>query len=449
MVRRLIVVSNRLPVSAHEENGVLSLSRSNGGLATALAPLFQQDTSLWVGWLGLRRNISRKELDELDIPAHLLPINLTSNEITGYYDQFSNGILWPLAHGLPATVHFDPAVWRAAKAVTQKFADRLQQVITPTDTIWIHDYHLMLLPGELRKRGMKNRIGFFLHTPFPPPEVIVNTPHFRELLQSVLSVNVIGLQVARDVKRFHAVCDEFDMRADDQPLVKSFPIGIDFDSFDRLNDSPEVQKMASTFTKQTSGKKIILSLSRLDYTKGILAQLRAFEMLIKKMPDSQDIIYRLNIAPSRESVPEYKDLRQEIERQVDAINKAHATSSWQPVIYTYENIGQNEIAAWCQISEVHLNLPISDGMNLVAKEYIAARRTPGMLIITSTMGAADQLKDALVVPPENPSAAAHALEQAFKMPENEKRERWKTLRQNVKTHQAAEWAQDFLNTLTK
>jgi len=447
MARRLIIASNRLPVSIREEHGVLSLSRSNGGLATALASLFDQEKSLWTGWTGLRRKLSSQELESLALPSGLVPVNLTETEITGYYDRFANGILWPAAHGLPPTIEYTEALWREVRTVTQRFADTIEAAIQPDDDLWIHDYHLMLLPGELRKRGLKNRIGFFLHTPFPVLSPLKNVPHARELASSLLSADLVGLQVKRDVRRFRAAMREFGLAIPTRLKVASFPIGIDFDSFDTLNDNADVRRMATAHKKQSGEAKIVLSLSRLDYTKGITTQLDAFETLIKTLPDPTQVRFRLNVAPSRESMLEYQELREEIESTVHDINGRYGSAGWQPVDYSYENFGLSEIAAWYQAADIHLNTPIADGMNLIAKEYVAARRQPGVMVISSTMGAARQLTDALVVPPRDTAAIARALQDALAMPETEKARRWTALRSEVKKHQAADWAAAFLDRL--
>lgn len=449
MAHRLIVVSNRLPISVHEENGALSLSRSNGGLATALASLFQQDSSLWIGWTGLRRHLSTKEIDKLAVPPHLIPINLTNQEVIQYYDLFSNGILWPLAHGLPATSPLTNIRWQNVMHVTRQFADKIEQTANPEDVIWIHDYHLFYLPAELRRRGIKNRIGFFLHTPFPPSRSFHNLPRNHELMQSLLSVDVLGFQTERDVNRFKTLATTLNVPVPPQLTIKSFPIGVDFESFDSLNESDEVRRMADNFKQQIGDKTIIFSLSRLDYTKGILTQLRAFETLLDTLAIPDQVVYRLNIAPSRESMLEYQELREEIESLVSTINSRFGTKQWQPALYTYENIGLQEIAAWYQIADIHLNIPLADGMNLIAKEYIAARRSPGVLIISNTMGAAIQLKEALIVTPEADTEIVHALRQALEMSEKEKVKRWNTLRHNVKTEQVSDWAKAFLDALTK
>jgi trehalose 6-phosphate synthase/phosphatase len=446
MVSRLIVASNRLPASVVETHDGLSLSRSNGGLATALASLFKQETSLWVGWTGLRRHISEKELAHLAMPPYLAPINLSNAEVSLYYDQFANGIMWPVAHGLAPTETFTNAQWSATQQVTSHFADTIKQLLKPSDCIWIHDYHLMLLPAELRRRGITNRIGFFLHTPFPAASDFQRLPHAPELLKSLLAVDVLGVQVARDVARLQDAQKILNISSS-YTLIEAFPIGIDFKSFDSLNDDARVQKMATLFRRQAKGKTIILSMSRLDYTKGVRSQLRAFEAFIVQYPARETLVYCLNVAPSRESVLEYRELKEEIERIVAAINTKYGTKTWQPVHYTYDNIGLEELAAWYQVADIHVNIPVADGMNLIAKEYVAARRAPGVLIISSTMGAADQLKDALIVPPEDSLALRSALLQALTMPATEKARRWKKLRTNVETEDVTKWAYDFTHAL--
>jgi trehalose 6-phosphate synthase/phosphatase len=448
MVRRLIIASNRLPVSVREEHGLLSLSRSNGGLATALASLFDQDSSLWVGWTGYRCQLSLSDIESLGLPPYVAPVNLTKKEISGYYDHFSNGILWPLAHGLPMTSVFSDDLWQDVQSVTKRFAEAIESVVRPSDIIWVHDYHLMLLPGMLRSRGIKNRIGFFLHTPFPSPKFAARMPHFQDIMGSLLQTDLIGLQVGRDVRRFKKALAAFSPAVSHPPVVMSFPIGIDFDSFNSPADTESVTKLAATLKKPFARKTVIFSLSRLDYTKGIITQLRAYERLLATHPE-RDIVYRLNVAPSRESMLEYRELREEVEALVSSINKRLGTKTWQPVVYSYDNMGAAEITAWYQIADIHLNTPIADGMNLIAKEYVAARKEPGVLIISSTMGAARQLQEALIVPPHAIAPTARALQSALSMPKKEKSRRWTVLRQEVEAHQASGWANDFLRSLTK
>jgi trehalose 6-phosphate synthase/phosphatase len=448
MVQRLIIVSNRLPVSVQDERGKLSLSRSNGGLATALSSLFDEDSSVWVGWTGMRRRLNQSEISSLNIPLFIRPVNLTEAEITAYYDTFANGILWPLAHGIAPTAIHSASTKKDVHKVMRLFADAIESIITPEDVVWIHDYHLFLLPHELRRRGIRNKIGFFLHTPFFPEAMLQKVPLVDEIMTSLMDTNVIGLQVQRDVRRFRAALKARDIALSPHTKVRAFPIGIDFDSFDKLNTAPDVGEHLQEIKRQFSGQKIMFSLSRLDYTKGITTQLEAFERFLSQHPKSS-LIYRLNVAPSREAVLEYEELKDEIAAKVAAINAQFATKTWQPIVYTYENIGLHEICAWYQAADIHLNIPIADGMNLVAKEYVAARRQPGSLIISSAMGAAMQLKTALAVPPNNPQAAADAIEQSLSMSQKEKLKRWTVLRHEVKEHQASQWAAAFLKALQK
>jgi trehalose 6-phosphate synthase/phosphatase len=444
MVRRLIIASNRLPVSIREEHGVLSLSRSNGGLATALASLFRQDSSLWVGWTGLRRQLTDAELQRLALPPQLTAVNLTEKEITRYYDGFSNGILWPLAHGLPETVAFTEEIWQNVQKATQRFADAIESVAAPDDDIWIHDYHLLLLPGVLRARGLKNRIGFFLHTPFPTLRAARKVPHLPEILKSLAATDLVGVQTKRDVRRLNLLGRIAGVKA------KAFPIGINFAEFNAPTDDKTITKLAAACKKEVEDYSVIFSLSRLDYTKGILTQLEAYRRFLAKWPASgKKTIYRLNVAPSRESMLEYRSLREAIEGAVRTINQQFGTKTWQPVVYSYENMGPEEITAWFRTSDIHLNTPIADGMNLIAKEYVAARKPPGALIISSTMGAASQLAEALIVPPKNPDTIAAAIHAALTMPEGERSRRWTALRHEVEMHQVAQWADDFMKSLSK
>ena len=447
MTKRLIIVSNRLPVSVREEHGELFLSRSNGGLATALATLFDQETSLWVGWTGLRRRISKQKIQDLHFDSYLLPVNLTKKEMAGYYDGYSNSILWPLAHGLPKSSRRTSELWQSYYSVNMRFAKAISAIIKPDDVIWIHDYHLFLLPRLLREAGLANKIGYFVHTPFFAPEALARTGRPKEILKGILAADLVGLQTPADVKRVNENIRE--MHLSKHNHIQAIPIGIDFDQFDDFNDDPEVQKQTRRHLHDLRDKRIIFSLSRLDYTKGILTQLAAFEQLVKTTPEPTKFVYRLNVAPSREEVPEYHRLKNQIEQRVTRINARYRTSNWNPVIYSYDNMGLKEIASWFQAADIHLNTPVADGMNLIVKEYIAAKRTPGVPIISSTMGAAIQLKDALIVPPNDIPKIAVALKKALDMPLREREVRWRRLRKQVEEAQVSDWAKTFLAELQK
>lgn len=428
---RIILVSNRLPVGiSTSPDGKLEASRSNGGLATALSSLFDSEDSLWIGWTGLRRHLKPSELRTLDLPSDIVPINLTDQQITHYYDRYSNGVLWPVMHEVPPSIELDEADNRSLRAVLKHFADAIVSVTKPDDIIWIHDYHLMLLPALLRKRGLMNRIGFFLHTPFPAPDLTYMFPHLRETVRSLKSVDVLGVQVQRDVvaARWLGL------------TATAYPIGVDFDRIDQIGMRPSIRRESERLQQKYSGKQIITSLSRLDYSKGILTQLDAIELLARKR---SDFVYRLNIAPSRESVIEYRDLHDAIVQRVEEINAGNSV-----IDFTYENIDENGVIALLGASDIQLNIPVKDGMNLVAKEHIAARRDPAVIVLSQEAGAAEQLEQCLLVPPNDSAMTASALMHALDMGQADKKYRWRLLRRDTKRDNVQQWYESFMADLT-
>jgi len=431
---RIIIVSNRLPISVSEDDtGKLKTTHSNGGLATALNPVFQEHDTDWIGWAGMRRHITQLELGELKIPKNIVPINFSDEELTSFYDRYSNGVLWPLLHEIDPSIELTSQDIEIAHNVLQSFAAAVMQRVAEGDVIWIHDYQLILLPLYLRKLGIKNRIGFFLHTPFFTPENIKRAPQPELLLDSLRSIDILGVQAERDVE----AAEECNVKA------QRFPIGVAFEEFDDTNTSTSATDKAHM--DQTYGdKQIIFSLSRLDYTKGLPEQIKAVAELAKSR---QDFVYRLNVAPSRESVAEYQELKQTIETMVHNTNEKYSTDDWTPIIYTYENLNQKQISVLYQASSTQLNVPIKDGMNLIAKEYIAACRDPKVLVLSSEAGAAEQLTDALIVDPTDSGAIVDALNEALDMQQSEKRKRWNKLRYNVRQENVHDWSQSFLDTL--
>ena len=427
---RIILVSNRLPVGiSTNHDGSLTASRSNGGLATALSTLFDEQETLWIGWTGLRRHLTPRELRELDLPPDIIPINLSDQQITHYYDRYSNGVMWPILHEVPPSIELSDADMHSVRVVLRHFADAVAQVARHDDIIWIHDYHLMLLPALLRKRGLTNRIGFFLHTPFPAPDFTYMFPLLKETVRSLRAVDVLGVQVARDVASARWL----------GLTATAYPIGVDFDRIDRMGARPSTARASERLHETYPGKQIITSLSRLDYSKGILTQLDAIRLLARKR---DDFIYRLNIAPSRESVLEYRDLHNEIVKKVKAINARHHI-----IDFTYENISEAGVITLLRAADIQLNIPTKDGMNLVAKEHIAARREPAVIVLSNTAGAADQLTQALLVPPNDAETTVSALVCALDMKPTDKTHRWRLLRQNVRTETVQQWHARFIADL--
>jgi len=444
----VIIVSNRLPITVTERAGEMIIQRAIGGVATTLDAIAKRYSARWVGSSGLPRVLDDTELAGVKFPDGLIPVQADAELLKGYYDHFANRLLWPSLHGM--FTKFRPSVkdWRAFSEMGHRFADAIAQAIHSTDElIWVHDYHLPLVPGYLRKLGVKNRIGFFLHTPFPSPEHMLGLPHIHELLAGLCAADVLGFQTERDVDNFWQCLRV--TGADCQPnLVGAFPIGTHFEAYKAAVSRPTVQQLIAKRREQTKGKRVIFSLSRLDYTKGIVPQLLAMEQFMAAYPKREELVYKLVVAPSREQIDEYKALKAMIDRVAGDVTKRLGNSTWQPIDYSYENLGFEEVVSWYAVADSLLLLPEMDGMNLVAKEYVATRHDDGgALILSKAAGAAFQLQEALLVDPKDTDAAAAALHHVHTMPEAERSGRWQALTATVRDQDAYWWAEQFLSTL--
>ena len=449
MRTRLIIASNRLPVNIIEEaGGGLAIGRSIGGLATALDAIFQRYEPFWVGWTGIRRVLSKEELTHLNLHKRLIPVQADVELIEAHYDRISNSVLWPVLHHLAP--HYDPpeSDWDAYREMANHFAQAIKKIVRPGDVIWLHDYQLMFVPKALRALGVDNRLGFFCHTPFPDAEHIVNISHYREILANLCEVDLLGLQTDSDVDRFWDSLRA--LHAGEQPgLVRAFPIGIDYAGYRKRANEAATDEILANIKATLGDRRIILSISRLDYTKGIADQLRIVERFLERTPDREQYVYKLGVAPSRETVPEYAQLRDSIQKLADRINARLSTPTWTPIEYEYHNFSFEEITAWFRAAEVALLTPHFDGMNLIAKEFIAARHAPAGLIISTGIGSALQLKEALQIPPHDIAAGAQALETAFTMDRKEKETRWDALCDHVRDENVFWWADHFLKALSK
>lgn len=445
---RIFIVSNRLPVSVVETNGDLVLERSIGGLATALDTVADRYKAVWVGWNGSKRMLSTAELGKVGFPDNLIPVQMEQSLMEGYYDRFSNGQLWPGFHDMPSPQASGESDWGDYCEANRRFAAVLRHHLKPGDKVWVHDYHLMMLPGYLKQMGVDIRVGFFLHIPFPSADTLSHLPHVQEILASLRAADVLGVQTRRDAERLEAALDRSSLDAG-SGLIRAYPIGINFGAYQNAIDSSKADTMAKAYAADTKGKKIIFSLSRLDYTKGILNQLEAVERFLAAEPDREAFVYKLIVAPSREQIDAYAQLKDKIELKVDDINSRLGSEHWKPVDYVYENLGFQEVAAWYGLADVMLLLPDIDGMNLIAKEYIAGHGSgSGALVLSRGAGAAFQLTDALLVPPGDVQAAALALRQAITMSPAERDQRWRALRQSVSNEDIFWWAERFISDLT-
>lgn len=445
---RVVIASNRLPVNITEEEGKLVLHRSVGGLATALGSVMDMYPMVWIGWPGIKKRLSQKQLKNLSWPDTLVPITISARLLKRYYDRLSNGTLWPIMHGIKPARLSEKADWDAMLEVTTRFSDAIRGTIEPKDVIWVHDYHLVLLPKLLRDEGVANRMGFFLHTPFPPAKTLLKWRHYRRMLQSLSQVDVLGFQTQRDVDNFRECLGAAGMQMKQGSVVRAFPIGIDYAAYRAALKARAVRMYLRKLHKTLTGKKIILSVSRLDYTKGIIEQLWAVEKVIEAYGPKK-AIYKLVVAPSRETVDEYQKLKTDIDETVDAINKRFQKRyGVEPIEFTYRSHGFEELSAWYQTADILLVTPKIDGMNLVVKEYIAARDDErGAIVLSETIGAAFQLHDAVLVDPLDIDEIAKGLKYALTMPALERVRRWRKLRQNVQKEDVFWWTKEFLGAL--
>jgi trehalose 6-phosphate synthase/phosphatase len=444
----VIIVSNRLPITVSERAGQMIIQRAIGGVATTLDAIARRYSARWVGSSGLPRVLSDDELATVQFPHGLIPVQADAELLKGYYDHFANRLLWPSLHGIFTKFRPSTRDWQAFSEMSRRFAEVIATTIRSADEIlWVHDYHLMLVPGYLRDMGIKNRIGFFLHTPFAAPKVMLGLPHIHELLAGLCAADVLGFQTERDVDNFWQ-CMRV-VGGNSRPgLVGVFPIGAHFEAYKIAATRPSVQQLVAKRREETHGKRVIFSLSRLDYTKGIVPQLLAIEQFMAAYPKREELLYKLVVAPSREQIDEYRTLKTTVDRVAHDVIARLGTPNWRPIDYSYENLGFEDVVSWYKTADTLLLMPEMDGMNLIAKEYVAARHDDGgAIILSNAAGAASQLQEALLVNPGDTDAAATALYHAHTMPEAERLGRWHSLRTNVREQDAYWWAEQFLSTL--
>ncbi len=468
--RRLAVVSNRLPiVVSRGDKGKWDISPGAGGLVTALSPVLRDRGGLWIGWPGNSSEELQSSffLDELlsrgaaQTGYTLKPVSLTEEEVRKYYFGFSNEILWPLFHDLPTRCNFDPCYWEVYRAVNARFAEAVREHTQEEDYVWIHDYQLALVASELKRLGVERHTGFFLHIPFPPLDVFLRLPWRFQILDGLMQHDLIGFQTARDRKNFIGcvraltrgvrvfgrghVCKL--VTPDREVRVGAFPISIDFDEFSHVASDTEVSKQARTIRANLPNRQLILGVDRLDYTKGIPNRLQALRNALERHPELRRRITLVQVVvPSRETIREYDNMKQEIERLVGEINGQYTEVGWTPVTYIFRSLNRRELAAYYRACEIAMVTPLKDGMNLVAKEYCASRTNEdGTLILSELAGAAAQLHHgALLVNPYDVEGVANAIHQAFIMDHHDRHTRMKNLRRSIRKQDIFAWVNSFL-----
>ncbi len=451
---RLVAVSNRV-ADLHDPGQA-------GGLAVGLGDALKARGGIWFGWDG--ETVGQGTHVALHIQkfdrATTITLPLTNKDYREFYAGFANSVLWPLLHYRLDLVAFEPAFLRGYKRVNSKFADALFPHLKPKDTIWIHDYHLIPLAAELRRRGCTQRIGFFLHTPFPPPEVFAAAPESEWLIRSLFSYDLLGFQTTVDLANFRNYSERYqDAKTDrdgritafeNDVVARCFPIGIDVEAFTAMARTPDAEQQIRTLRQRTLKRQQIIGVDRLDYSKGLPERMQAYRRLLEMHPENQKSVTLMQIAPpTREEVEAYSDIRTELETLSGSINGQFADFDWTPVRYIHRAIPRNVLAALFRASRVGFVSPVRDGMNLVAKEYIAAQddKDPGVLVLSKFAGAAEDLVEALIVNPFDLDDMAENLQRALKMSLAERRRRQRALMKRVRARDAQHWQSSFLEAL--
>ncbi|MEQ9319091.1 MAG: trehalose-6-phosphate synthase [Polyangiaceae bacterium] len=478
MDSKLIVVSNRMPVVVEETSEGWGIKAGAGGLVAALDPVLRKRGGVWVGWPGVDESARSAWLPLLEEVGDergyaFDPVPLPPELVRDFYGGFSNAVLWPLLHNITSRCVFEPAYWEAYLAANERFAKTVLRHAQPGDLVWVHDYQLIGVAPYLRQEAPELDVAFFLHIPFPPLESFLEMPWRGEILSALLAYDLIGFQTERDRHNFldcvrrlvpDAVIDESPERsADDEAVtviavgerrmrVACFPIGIDYPTVVRTASSRAVVERARELSEALGDVALILGVDRLDYTKGIPDRLLAYQAMLEEAPELHERVVLLQVVqPSREIVPEYQELKRQIDELVGAINGRFGTATWAPVHYLYRSVPWPELFALYRLARVALVTPLKDGMNLVAKEYVACQLDePGALILSEFAGAAAQLHErALIVNPYDVEGAGRTLLEALGLSADERRRRMDALRHNVSREDVFWWTRRFLIAATQ
>ncbi len=454
---RLVVVSNRVADPRKP---------AAGGLAVALGDALQKSGGMWFGWSGTIVPDGAPGEGELHVQqagkVKLATLDLSREDHDSYYLGYSNDVLWPVFHYRLDLANFDAGFIGGYRRVNQMFARKLKPLLTDDDILWIHDYHLIPLAAELRTLGCKQRIGFYLHIPLPPPLILAAIPQHEWLVRSLFAYDLVGFQAKSDVEHFSdyvgveagaEVLDAHHFRAFGRTVrAQAFPIGIDVDEFEALGRGKESRDTYETMHREYASRRLMLGIDRLDYSKGIPNRIRAFRQLLERYPENRRSATMIQIAsPTREAVDAYADIRRELESLCGALNGDFGELDWMPVRYIHRNVARKRVPGLCRAAAVGLVTPLRDGMNLVAKEYIAAQdpRDPGVLVLSRFAGAAEQLKEALLVNPYDSYGTAEVMQQALQMPLDERQQRHKKLLQRIREHDIHWWRKTYLDALAE
>ncbi len=452
-MKPLVVVSNRTP----------GRKAAAGGLAVALKKVLSERDGFWFGWSGQFSESPSREASFEDVNGiRVGTIDLNRQDYRGYYEGYSNSVLWPAFHQRLDLVNIDPVQYEAYMNVNRAFAQALAPELTPEHVIWVHDYHLIPLGRELRRLGVTNKIGFFLHIPLPDPETFSAVPHQAELLECIAAYDLTGLQAERDVSALHqqeemqdlpSVWDtDYGSPAAIPQAVEAFPIGTDPQAFRDMLETEDAQRTMALVSKSLAGRDLIVGVDRLDYSKGLPERVAAYERLLELFPEWRREVHMLQIAPpSRGTIAEYQKINDELDVACGRVMGRFSEPDWSPLNYVKRTYPQTALAGIYHLARVALVTPLRDGMNLVAHEFVACQdpEDPGVLILSRFAGAAELFPEALMVSPHDIDEMAHALDKALRMTKRERKERWQGLIKTVEERSVDAWASAFLNRLSE
>ncbi|MBI3486028.1 bifunctional alpha,alpha-trehalose-phosphate synthase (UDP-forming)/trehalose-phosphatase [Candidatus Daviesbacteria bacterium] len=465
---RYLIVSNRLPFTVTQTDKKLEFKNSSGGLVSSINSFFDhgKKTSsstdyLWIGWPGNLSADAFKQLKPKFKSKKSLPISLPTETFENFYEGFCNKIIWPLFHYFPTYTVFNVKYWKEYEKVNQIFADEILKILKPADVIWIHDYHLMLLPNLIRQKSPDVKIGFFLHIPFPSYEVFRLLPSkWRiSLLKGILGADLVGFHTFDYTQYFYRCMLRIlgyehsfgKVSVGDRVVrIETFPLGIDYQKFSSASSDREIKKQKRKLIQNFAHKKIILSLDRLDYTKGVINRLKAYELFLEKNPRwLKKVVLVLVTIPSRTEVEQYQIMKQQIEELVSNINGHFASLDWTPISYQYKSLNFKELIALYGISDVALVTPLRDGMNLIAKEYIASKQEDedAVLILSEMAGSSKELTEAILVNPNSKEEIAEAIKQALDMPRRDQKKHLDKMQDHLQKFDVVKWGEDFMKTL--
>jgi trehalose 6-phosphate synthase/phosphatase len=459
-MRRMLIVSNRLPISVSKKKGIFNFVPSAGGLATGLSSFYQTYESLWIGWPGI---IARNADEKQSITARLkqdnmFPVFLSRYQIEKYYEGFSNKTIWPLFHYFTQYAIYDNKLWDVYRHVNKIFCDEVLNIARADDIIWIHDYQLMLLPGLIREKLPEATIGFFLHIPFPSFEMFRTLPWRNEILSGLLGADLIGFHTYDYARHFLSALTRLlgldstlgKLLFEDRTIkTDSFPMGIDYHKFADASQDTTVRNEMKKIQKQVRDQKVILSIDRLDYSKAIPQRLKAYDLFLKENPQYRTKVILILVAvPSRSKVEQYRKLKEEVDELIGRINGEYGTIGWTPIWYLYHSLQFPALSALYNLADIALVTPFRDGMNLIAKEYIASKTGGrGVLILSEMAGASDELGEAIPINPNDIDNIKQALEEAITMTEEEQIRRNREMQKKLERYNVNRWAEDFIGSL--